>query len=59
MSLHSQCWRLLKTDEGAASVEYALLLAGVTLAIFLSVMGLGQVVLAQLYERAANLFPHP
>lgn len=57
MSLNS--WRrLLKADDAASSVEYALLLMGITLAIFLSVMGLGQVVLAQLYERAANLFPH-
>jgi len=38
-------------------VEYGLLLAGITLVIFVTVIGLGQTVLDKLYTPALLLFP--
>lgn len=49
--------RFFQADQGASSVEYGLLLAGITLVIFLTVISLGQTVMAQLYAKALSLFP--
>lgn len=47
---------LWQADDGASSVEYGLLIAGIALAIFASVVFLGQVVMNRLYGPAQLLF---
>jgi|GEM_PF-2367292 len=49
--------RFLKAEEAASSVEYGLLIAGIALAIFASVIFLGQTVMDRLYGPAQQLFP--
>ena len=43
------------SEEGAASVEYGLLMGGIALAIFASVLYLGQVVFNNFYKHAQDL----
>jgi len=57
MTLGACVHRFLEADDGASSVEYGLLLAGITIAIFATVIGLGQTVRDQLYAKALLLFP--
>jgi Flp pilus assembly pilin Flp len=47
---------LILDDTAASSVEYGLLIAGIALAVLGSIMGVGQVVLNNLYSPALNLF---
>jgi Flp pilus assembly pilin Flp len=50
-------WQQVLLDETAASsVEYGLLLAGIALVVFASIMTLGQVVLNRFYAGADKLF---
>ncbi|MEJ5329082.1 MAG: Flp family type IVb pilin [Desulfobaccales bacterium] len=47
---------LWQADDGASSVEYGLLIAGIALAIFASVIYLGQVIMNRFYGPAQLLF---
>jgi Flp pilus assembly pilin Flp len=50
-------WQELVLNETAASsVEYGLLLAGIAFVVFAAIMGLGQVVMNNLYASALQLF---
>ena len=42
-------------EDGASSVEYGLLISGIALAIFASVLLLGQVVYSKFFEPATSL----
>jgi Flp pilus assembly pilin Flp len=44
-----------RSEAGGASVEYGLLVSGIALAIFASVLYLGQVVFNNFYEQAQDL----
>jgi Flp pilus assembly pilin Flp len=46
----------LKAEEAASSVEYGLLIAGIALAIFASVIFLGQTIMNRFYGPAQLLF---
>ncbi|MCL6621160.1 MAG: Flp family type IVb pilin [Syntrophobacterales bacterium] len=48
--------RFLKAEEAASSVEYGFLIAGIALAIFASVIFLGQVIMDRFYGPAQLLF---
>ncbi len=43
-------------DTAASSVEYGLLMAGIAFVVFAAIMGLGQVVMNNLYAGALHLF---
>ncbi len=50
-------WHALVLDDTAASsVEYGLLLAGIAFVVFAAIMGVGQVVMNNLYASALQLF---
>jgi Flp pilus assembly pilin Flp len=50
-------WQELVLNETAASsVEYGLLLAGIAFVVFAAIMGVGQVVMNNLYASALQLF---
>jgi Flp pilus assembly pilin Flp len=47
---------LILDDTAASSVEYGLLLAGIAFVVFAAIMGVGQVVMNNLYAGALQLF---
>jgi len=47
---------LILDDTAATSVEYGLLLAGIAFVVFAAIMGVGQVVMNNLYAGALQLF---
>lgn len=55
MTLSRTLSDLVHSEEGAASVEYGLLVAGIALAIFGSVLFLGQTVFNNFYKHAEDL----
>ncbi len=48
--------RLVRAEDGASAVEYGLLIAGIALVIFASVILLGQTVMTRFYQNAEKLF---
>jgi Flp pilus assembly pilin Flp len=50
-----QWTRFFQCEEGASSVEYGLLIGGIALAIFASVLYLGQVVSTTFFKPAESL----
>ena len=55
MMLPRELLQFGRAENGAASVEYGLLMAGIALAIFASVLYLGQVVSDTFFTPAENL----
>ncbi len=55
MILPRQWTRFFQSEDGASSVEYGLLVAGIALAIFASVLYLGQVVSTTFFKPAESL----
>lgn len=55
MMLPRELPQFARAENGAASVEYGLLIAGIALAIFASVLYLGQVVSTTFFTPAQNL----
>lgn len=55
MMLPRELPHFARAENGAASVEYGLLIAGIALAIFASVLYLGQVVSTTFFTPAQNL----
>lgn len=55
MILSRELPQFARAENGAASVEYGLLIAGIALAIFASVIYLGQVVFNTFFTPAQNL----
>ena len=55
MMLPKKWWRFALAEDGASSVEYGLLMAGIALAIFASVLYLGQVVADSFFKPAETL----
>ncbi len=47
---------LILDDTAASSVEYGILLAGIALVVFAAIMGVGQVVMNNLYAGALQMF---
>ena len=47
---------LILDDTAASSVEYGILLAGIALVVFAVIMGVGQVVMNNLYAGALQMF---
>ena len=47
---------LMMDESAATSVEYGLLLAGIAFVVFAAIMGVGQVVMNNLYAGALQLF---
>jgi len=48
--------RFLPAQEGATSIEYALIASGVSVAIIGGVTGLGSKIIVVFYDKLANLF---
>ena len=55
MSIYRHGLEFLRRDDGASGVEYGLLISGIALAIFLSVVYLGQIVSTSFFKPAENL----
>ena len=55
MTLPKALSALAHSEEGAASVEYALLVGGIALAILASVVFMGQVVFTTFFQAAEKL----
>ena len=52
--VHVRCF--LQAQEGATSIEYALIASGVSVAIIGGVTGLGSQIIVVFYDKLANLF---
>ncbi len=48
--------RFLPAQEGATSIEYAVIASGVSVAIIGAITGLGSQIMVVFYDKLANLF---